>query len=211
MANLDAALRRLVNAVAEGNSAESSKFLADNPALAKAQFETVNATRQTAEENFVPALGKYIYRGDTALHFAAAAYDSETIRVLIRTGADVRARNRLGEEPLHAAVVGTPGTGRWNPTAQSTAIKALIKAGADPNAVNKMGVSPLHKAVRTRCAGAVRTLLELGADPAMKNKSGSNAMLLAKMNTGRGGSGSPEAKEQQLEIIRLLTERLARI
>jgi hypothetical protein len=31
-----------------------------------------------------------------------------------------------------------------------------------------------------------------------------DAMDLAKQNTGRGGSGSPEAKAQQQEIVRLL-------
>ncbi|HTM16274.1 MAG TPA: ankyrin repeat domain-containing protein [Terracidiphilus sp.] len=204
MANSDAALRRLVIAIANGNSAKFSQLLAENPALAKTHFETTNATRQAAKENFVPEVGRYIYRGDTALHFAAAAYEAEVISRLISLGADVRARNRLGDEPLQAAAMGTPASERWNPKAQSAAIKALIKAGADPNTVNKMGVSPLHKAVRTRCADAVRTLLESGADPARRNKRGSNSMLLASMNTGRGGSGSAEAKAEQQQILELL-------
>jgi hypothetical protein len=33
-------------------------------------------------------------------------------------------------------------------------------------------------------------------------------MLLAHETTGRGGSGSPEAKAQQQEIVRMLTEAL---
>jgi ankyrin repeat protein len=152
-------------------------------------------------------VGKYIYRGDTALHFAGAAYEADMIRALIARGGDVRAKNRMGDEPLHAAAMGTPGSERWNPKAQCAAITALVQAGADPNAVNKMGVSPLMKAVRSRCAEAVRTLLELGADAAKTNKHGSDAMLLARMNTGRGGSGSAEAKTQQHEIVRLLEER----
>jgi ankyrin repeat protein len=209
MANSDASLRGLVVAISAGVAAGASKMLAENPELAKARFEVTNATRQTARENFVAEVGKYIYRGDTALHFAAAAYDAEIIRTLIGKGAGVRARNRLGDEPLHAAATGTPGAERWDPKAQSRAINALVSAGADPNAVNKMGVSPLHKAVRTRCAEAVLTLIELGADPSRKNKHGSDAMALAQMNTGRGGSGSEEAREQQLEIIRLLKQRLA--
>jgi hypothetical protein len=32
-------------------------------------------------------------------------------------------------------------------------------------------------------------------------------MLLAVENTGRGGTGSPEAKAQQQEIVRLLEQR----
>ena len=164
MANTDAALRMLVYAIATGNSAEFSKLLAKQPALAKARFEVTNATRQAAKENFVAEVGKYIYRGDTALHFAAAAHEADMIRTLIAQGAEVRAKNRLGDEPLHAAAMGTPGSGHWNPKAQSAAITALVEAGADPNTANKMGVTPLLKAVRSRCAEAVRTLLQLGAD-----------------------------------------------
>ena len=168
----------------------------------------MNATRQAAKENFIAAIGRYIYRGDTALHFAAAAYNVEMIRTLIAKGADARARNRLGDEPLHAAAMGTPGSTRWNAIAQSDAIKALIHAGADPGALNKMGVAPLHKAVRTRCADAVKSLLEAGADPAKKNSHGSDALLLARMTTGRSGSGSDEAKAEQQKILKLLQQKL---
>jgi hypothetical protein len=66
------------------------------------------------------------------------------------------------------------------------------------------GVTPLHRAVRTRCAAAVKVLLESGADVGCKNKNGSTPAQLATRNTGRGGSGSPEAKAQQSEIVRLL-------
>jgi hypothetical protein len=38
------------------------------------------------------------------------------------------------------------------------------------------------------------------------NKNGSTPMLLASQNIGRGGSGSADAKAQQKEILRLLTE-----
>jgi len=62
--------------------------------------------------------------------------------------------------------------------------------------------------VRTRCAAAVGTLLECGADPARKTKTGSTPMLLATKTTGRGGSGSAEAKAQQKEILRLLNREV---
>jgi len=78
--------------------------------------------------------------------------------------------------------------------------------GADPNAVDKSGVAPLHRAVRNRCALAVRALIEGGADPRAPNRNGSTPMLLATLNTGKSGSGSPGAKEQQREILRILEE-----
>jgi len=59
----------------------------------------------------------------------------------------------------------------------------------------------LHRAVRTRCAAAVRCLLQAGADPTLKNKPGSTPFHLAVQNTGRGGSGAPEAIAAQRQII----------
>src|SRR6266853_2768735 len=55
-------------------------------------------------------------------------------------------------------------------------------------------------------AAAVRALIEGGADPRVPNRNGSTPLLLATQNTGRGGSGSAEAKAQQKEILRLLVE-----
>ena len=83
-------------------------------------------------------------------------------------------------------------------------IACLIAAGADPNAPDQGGATPLHKAVRTRCAAAVKALVDGGADPRRKNKSGSTALRLAQVNSGRGGSGSPEARAEQQEILLVL-------
>jgi len=85
-------------------------------------------------------------------------------------------------------------------------VGALITRGNDNfvAAVDDSGVAPLHRAVRTRCAAAVETLLRGGADAKLKNKNGSTPMMLARMNTGRGGSGSIEARAQQQEIVILL-------
>jgi Ankyrin repeats (many copies)/Ankyrin repeat len=206
MTESDLALWELVRAIVGGDAAGVSQLLAASPLLASARFHS-GATRQTAEKYYLGQIGRYVVAGDTALHIAAAAYETELARKLITAGSDVHARNRLGDEPLHAAAVGSPGSRTWNPSAQAATIICLIKAGADPNTVDKRGVSALHRAVRTRCAAAVRALLESGADPARKNGSGSTPMLLAIRNTGRGGSGSPVAKSQQQEILRLLEQR----
>jgi ankyrin repeat protein len=147
-----------------------------------------------------------MYEGDTALHMAAAAYQTRIVEKLIAKGADVRARNRRGAEPLHYAVDGGPGLPAWNPSAQTKIIARLIRAGADPNAVDKSGVAPLHRAVRNRCAAAVSALIDGGADPRAPNRNGSTPVLLATQNTGRGGSGSAEAKAQQEKILRLLEQ-----
>ncbi len=183
-----------------------SELLRTSPGLAGASFMQ-GATRQSNNVVFIEAVGHYIYSGDTALHFAAAAYRPEMVDALVEAGANVRARNRRGGEPLHAAAVGAPGSARWNPEAQAATIVRLIEAGADPNAQNLDGATPLHRAVRTRCSAAVRALLEHGAGARIRNKSGSTAIQLASQTTGRGGSGSPEAKAEQREILQLLNAR----
>jgi ankyrin repeat protein len=164
---------------------------------------------------YLDEIQRYVYAGDTALHIAAAAYRTDLVRELIARGANVGAKNRRGAEPLHAAAAGQPGAHSWNPAEQAATVACLIAAGADPDAINGSGVSPLHVAARTRCSGAVRALLEGGADAQRRNKSGSSPMVLATQTTGRGGTGSPEAKAEQAEIERLLqqygaTRRLAR-
>ena len=206
MADSDSALRRLVGAILDGDADGASRLIAASPELTRASFDT-GAMRKAESAFFLDRIARYIYAGDTALHIAAAAYQTEFARRLLAAGANVRARNRRGQEPLHAAACGVPGSSGWNPTAQAETIQCLIAAGADPNAFDKSGVAPLHKAVRTRCAVAVRALLESGADAALSNKNGSTPMLLAIQNTGRGGSGSSFAKVQQQEIVRLLRER----
>jgi ankyrin repeat protein len=206
MVDSDVALRKFVNAIVVGDGEGVSRLLAASPELAKESFRA-GATRQAEGSCFLDSIKRQIYSGDTALHIAAAAYQTEIARRLIAAGANVRARNRRGQESLHYAAVGGPGSTTWNPSAQAATIVCLIEAGADPNTVDMDGVTPLHRAVRTRCAEAVRVLLTRGADPARKNKSGSTPMLLAIHNTGRGGTGSPEAKRQQREIVRLLEER----
>jgi Ankyrin repeats (many copies) len=208
MVDSDLALRHLVAAIVSEDAARCSQLLVTSPELAKACFRT-GATRATAKAHYLDQIGRYIVAGDTALHIAAASYQTQRVQTLINRGADVHARNRFGDQPLHAAAVGLPGSPMWNPPAQAATILFLIEAGADPNAVDKRGVSPLHRAVRTRCATAVRTLLECGADPMRRNKNGSNPMLLAVKSTGRGGTGSPEAKAQQEEIVRLLRQNFS--
>jgi len=194
---------RLVRAIVAGDTPAARKLLAASPGLARAPF-SVGATRKGGNARFIDEIKRYVYAGDTALHIAAAAYRTSIVRTLIATGADVRARNRRGAEPLHAAAVGIPGCDYWDPRAQAATIACLIKAGADPNAADVSDVTPLHRAVRTRCAAAVQALLDGGADIRRKNNSGSTPMRLAMVTSGRGGAGSPAAKAQQREIEQLL-------
>jgi Ankyrin repeats (many copies)/Ankyrin repeats (3 copies) len=199
----DATLIELARAIAQGDEARALALLAGAPELALARLEH-GATRQDAERYLLDEIRHYVYAGDTALHVAAASYDAGIVRELVNAGASVSAENRRGAQPLHYAVDGTPGSARWNPVAQADTVRCLLELGADPNAVDKNGTTPLHRAVRNRCASAVEALLDGGADVAATNRSGSTAAQLARMTTGRGGSGSAAAQAQQAEIVQLL-------
>jgi hypothetical protein len=205
-ATSDRSLRGLIDAIADDNGKLFSTLLGASAALATASFSG-GATRQAASPYFIKGIGRYIYSGDTALHFAAASYRPKMADLLIKAGANVRAKNRRDAEPLHSAAVGSPGSPSWDSMTQTQTIVYLIEAGADPNAENMDGATPLHLAVRTRCADAVRALLNHGADPTIRNKNGSTPMQLALYTTGRSGSGSSEAKAQQQEILLLLQGR----
>jgi ankyrin repeat protein len=193
----DAALITFMRAIARGDQARMSTLLSAAPELAVQRLSG-------NEEPFFEEIIHQVYGGDTALHIAAAAYEERVARELVKAGALVTAANRRGAQPLHYAVDGGPGSARWNPLVQQATVRCLVELGADPNAADKNGTTPLHRAVRNRCAAAVEALLDLGADPKATNRRGSTPGQLASLTTGRGGSGSAQAKAQQQEILRLL-------
>ena len=88
--------------------------------------------------------------------------------LLVDAGADCRAKNRRGAEPLHYGA----DTNHFDPSAQAETIRLLLAAGADPNDRDRSGVAPLHRAVRTRSLAAVRALVDGGADANAPNGAG---------------------------------------
>ena len=124
----------------------------------------------------------------------------------MRHGADCRARNRRTPGALHYAA----DANHWNPVAQADTIGVDLGRRRS-NALDDSGVAPIHRAVRTRSMMAVRALLDGGASVSQPNKSGSTPLYLAEHSSGRTGSGTPQAREQQAAIIRLLLERGAAV
>jgi ankyrin repeat protein len=190
-------LSTLLIAIASRDHQKVEAILTSAPSLATARLARL-------DEFFLSERLAQVYEGDTALHAAAFSYDSEMAGNLIARNADIRSKNRRGAEPLHAAVMGVPGSPTWEPACQRDVILFLIEAGADPNAPAAGGVTPLHRAVRNRCSAAVGALLGAGADPVLQNDRGSSAFDLAQWTTGRGGTGSDEAKAEQQVIVELL-------
>jgi hypothetical protein len=202
---VDHGFSTFVRAVIDGDVRAASRLLRTHPEFATGRFE-VGATRGDSGTFFYEDIKHYCYRGDTALHMAAAAFQRSTARLLVRKGAALDAKNRRSAEPLHYAA----DTNWWNPAAQSETITYLLSVGANANAKDANGATPLHRAVRTRSAMAVRALLAGGADVHATNKNGSSPLDLAVRTTGRGGSGSVRARQQQTAIIAMLVEAGAR-
>jgi hypothetical protein len=194
-----------VRAIINGETRAASRLLTTHPEFATTCF-AVGATRGDPATFFYEDIAHYCYRGDTALHMASAAFQRATAQLLVRKGAALDAKNRRGAEPLHYAA----DANTWNPTAQAETIRYLLSAGANANARDANGATPLHRAVRTRSAMAVRALLAGGADVRLTNKNGSTPFDLATRDTGRGGSGSALAREQQKKIVAVLLEAGAR-
>ncbi len=199
----DVALLALFRAIASRDEREVARRLDASRELAVRPIR-VGASREDAQTYFLTAIRHYVYSGDTALHISAAAYRRQLAASLVGRGADVRARNRRGAEPLHYAADGGPAGNGWDPVAQRDVVTYLIEAGADPNALDNSGVAPLHRAIRDRCSMAVSALIDNGADPLLMNKSGSTPLHLAVQNTGKSDSGSEAAKGEQRKIIVLL-------
>ncbi len=194
----EGAVGALFAQIASRDEAEVTRLLEQRPGLACSSLRS-GASRQEPKAYFLVPIRHYVYAG--ALHVASAALHPGIAKTLIARGADVRARNRRGAEPLHYAAGGGPGLEYRDSDGQREVISYLIEAGADPNATDKSGVAPLHRAVRNRCSAAVSILIDKGADPLRMNKSGSTPLHLAVQNTGKSNSGSDAAKDEQHRII----------
>src|SRR5947209_1723068 len=103
----------LVRAIVADDLAAVRKLVVATPGLATARAEA-GATRSEAAPHFLDEISHYVYAGDTALHIAAAAHQPRMVELLLKSGADVAARNRRQAEPLHYAVDGGPASSRWN-------------------------------------------------------------------------------------------------
>jgi hypothetical protein len=169
-----ASLMDLMRAIVADDAKAVSRLLEASPELAFTALAE-GATRQGTKGYWFAEIGHYVYKGDTALHVAAAAYRNAIARKLVDAGADVGARNRRGAEPLQYAADGGPGSPSWDPRAQAATIAVLIAAGADADAIDNMAwrrrIVPFARAVLARQA-----LLDGGADISRKNKSGSTVM-----------------------------------
>ena len=105
----------------------------------------------------------------TPLHYAALYGNTESVRILLEHGADVKARNKSDATPLIYAAYNSDKT------------RLLVEKGADVNAHSGIGMTPLLVAVSSHGnTETVRYLLEKGADvKAEGGQAGSDALQTA--------------------------------
>jgi uncharacterized protein len=142
--------------------------------------------------------------GDSPVADAAMHGEVETVRSLLKAGADVNAAQGDGMTALHwaalhgdvelakmlvyagANVKATTRLGGYTPLILASRdgiapmIAALIDAGADVNGPTSTGAAPLHFAAASGHVDAVSTLLEHGADPNIReNAAGQTPLMFA--------------------------------
>ena len=91
--------RGFVEAIVSGDNVTAIRLLDASPLLAK-ERAAHGATRQGAKQSFFDRILHYMYEGDTALHMAAAAYQTFIAEELIARGADVRAGTDAAQSPF---------------------------------------------------------------------------------------------------------------
>ena len=107
------AFLELVRIVVNGDLDNATRLLCATPELATMALP-VSTTVQKPTDSFFTEICHSMYGGDTALHMAAAAFSRPIAELLVSHGADCRAKNRRGAEPIHYASDGN----RSEPTSQ---------------------------------------------------------------------------------------------
>ena len=104
----------------------------------------------------------------TTLMLAAFYADADCMRLCIKHGVNVAAKNEFGTTALHYAV------------ADPDKVSALLNSGADVNATTQLGNTPLILAARSsRSATMVRLLLDNQANPDASNAKKETALIVA--------------------------------
>ena len=126
--------------------------------------------------------------GQTPLHVAASKGHKDVAKLLMDYKADVNARKKYGDTPLHYAAHG-----------HKDVVELLLANKADVNAKDNIGYTPLHEAARNGCKDVVELLLANKADVNAKVQHRRDAFVPGggKWPQGRGGIAAGQQSRRQ--------------
>jgi ankyrin repeat protein len=111
------------------------------------------------KDNPARVFGKDI-EGWTPLHWAVLGHHKDMVELLLAHGADVNAKNRYGQTPLHFLA-----RCEFPDVTDKDTVEMLLAKQPDINAASlQSGQTPLQWAVADGCTEVVKSLLEHGAD-----------------------------------------------
>lgn len=109
-------------------------------------------------------------RGDTPLHYAARhKSDEETVKILVRAGARIEFKNKLGNTPFAGAAI----------TNRVRSGEFLLGNGVNRYTTNKYGDTPLRETIHHNCHEFLEMLLRKGTRHNDINTSGSSILHAA--------------------------------
>ena len=114
-------------------------------------------------------LGSVNNARETPLHAAVRGDGATAARVLLSLGANMAARDLLGNAPLYTSILSD----------SDECMKVLVLAGADINLRNLNSETALHQAVRKRNVSVLRYLLDHGASTDPRESGGQTPLSLA--------------------------------
>lgn len=126
------------------------------------------ATEEILAQDLTQLNAREIKLGETPLHFAAAAGNITTIKLLLAKGAKIDAPNDFLRTPLHYAA----SRGHFE------VVKVLCANKANIHALDARGSTPLHDAAATGNRKIYNYLLQLGASDSTLDNSGNSAASL---------------------------------
>lgn len=109
-------------------------------------------------------------RGDSPLHYAARHKDDlDSVKILVRAGAQVDRKNPLGNTPFAGAAISN----------RTPAGQYLLKQGANRNSTNKYGDTPLRETIYHNCHEFLDLLLKAGTEYRGTNNGGNSVLHAA--------------------------------
>ncbi|XP_033111273.1 serine/threonine-protein phosphatase 6 regulatory ankyrin repeat subunit C-like [Anneissia japonica] len=140
---------------------------------------------------------------DTPLHLMGGIACCYSIKFLLENGADIKARNRMGETVLHYLACSNEFDGF------SDSLKLLIDKGADINELDYEGRTSVHQALTSKdtTCESIKELMKYGIKMNVQDYSGRNEIFFAVHDVKSYLKYTEEADlERRSEVIKLLAE-----